>query len=67
MQGLPINQFSRAKIDASVAELKKEKIAERIDLVGLLLPARSLSLPTPDDSKKRVWSSAVTLLMSQNF
>jgi hypothetical protein len=25
VQGLPINDFSRAKIDASVAELKEEK------------------------------------------
>jgi len=25
VQGLPINEFSRAKIDASVAELKEEK------------------------------------------
>jgi hypothetical protein len=37
------------------------------DLVGLLLPARSVSNSTPDDSEKGVWSSAVTLLMSQNF
>jgi malate dehydrogenase len=32
VQGLPINDFSRAKIDASVAELKEEKT-----LVGELL------------------------------
>jgi len=25
VQGLPINEFSRAKIDASAAELKEEK------------------------------------------
>jgi malate dehydrogenase len=25
VQGLPINDFSRAKIDASIAELKEEK------------------------------------------
>jgi malate dehydrogenase len=32
VQGLPINDFSRAKIDASVAELKEEKslVAELI-------------------------------------
>ena len=32
VQGLPINDFSRAKIDASVAELKDEKslVAELI-------------------------------------
>jgi malate dehydrogenase len=32
VQGVPINDFSRAKIDASVAELKEEK-----SLVGELL------------------------------
>jgi malate dehydrogenase len=32
VQGLPINEFGRAKIDASVAELKEEK-----SLVGDLL------------------------------
>jgi malate dehydrogenase len=26
VQGLPLNDFSRAKIDASVAELKEEKL-----------------------------------------
>ena len=33
VQGVPINDFSRAKIDASVAELKEEK-----SLVGELIP-----------------------------
>ena len=33
VQGVPINEFSRAKIDASVAELKEEK-----SLLGELLP-----------------------------
>jgi malate dehydrogenase len=33
VQGLPINDFSRAKIDASVAELKEEK-----SLVSELIP-----------------------------
>ena len=33
VQGLPVNEFSRAKIDASVKELKEEK-----SLVGELLP-----------------------------
>jgi malate dehydrogenase len=32
VQGLPLNEFSRAKIDASVVELKEEK-----SLVGELL------------------------------
>jgi malate dehydrogenase len=32
VQGLPLNEFSRTKIDASVAELKEEK-----SLVGDLL------------------------------
>jgi len=32
VQGLPLNDFSRAKIDASIAELKEEK-----SLVGELL------------------------------
>jgi len=29
VQGLPINDFSRAKIDASVAELKEREIASQ--------------------------------------
>ncbi len=33
VQGVPVNEFSRAKIDASVAELQEEK-----QLVGELLP-----------------------------
>ncbi len=33
MQGVPLNEFSRAKIDASVAELKEEKA-----LVSELIP-----------------------------
>jgi hypothetical protein len=39
----------------------------KCDLVGLLLPAQSLSLSMPDDSEKRVRSSAVKLLVRRRL
>ena len=39
----------------------------KCDVVGLLLPARSLSLSTPDDREKRVRSSAVKLLVRRRL